>query len=208
MKVDNSKFKLIFFFTILYLLVFSIIAWQKGNSEFVYYILLMAILISIIINYYQKIPLSNWSLLGLSMMGFVHLLGGSINIGQTRLYDMWFIEGWLKYDNVVHFTNIFIATLIGYSILAPHFDYRIQRNRILLFFLLILIALGLGTLNEVIELFAVLFLNAQERVGDYLNNAFDLFFDLLGSISACLFLSLYLKRKKRSFKEDNKKIFI
>ena len=204
MGTNNSKFKIIFYFTILYLLIFSIIAWRRDNYEFVYYIFLMAVLISIVVKYYKKIPLSSLSLLGLSMIGFFHLLGGSIYIGQTRLYDIWFIESWLRYDNLMHFFSIFIATLICYSILAPHFDRKIQRYQVLLSLILVLMALGLGTLNEIAELFAVVFLNAHEKVGDYINNAVDLVFNLLGSISACLFLVIF-KKKEGGFVRETKK---
>ncbi len=43
--------------------------------------------------------------------------------------------------------------------------------------------MGLGAVAEIAELFAVLFFAAGEQVGGYLNNAFDLVFNLLGGSS-------------------------
>lgn len=59
-----------------------------------------------------------------------------------------------------------------------------------------MIASGFGAFNEVLELGAVAYLNAAKQVGDYFNNAFDLLFNMLGSIIACFFLMRYHKYKK------------
>ena len=50
------------------------------------------------------------------------------------------------------------------------------------------VALGLGALYEIIELFGVSVLGNQE-VGDYMNNALDLVFDFLGAILGGLVIS-------------------
>jgi hypothetical protein len=50
-----------------------------------------------------------------------------------------------------------------------------------------------------LEFTAVVFLGAQESVGNYLNNALDLVFNLLGSIIAVFFIFPY-HRKRQSKK--------
>ena len=50
-------------------------------------------------------------------------------------------------------------------------------------------------MNEILEFGAVLFLGAAKAVGDYYNNAWDLVFDMLGSIIACIFIYPYHKKQ-------------
>ncbi|MBT4322356.1 hypothetical protein HOD53_04225, partial [Candidatus Woesearchaeota archaeon] len=68
-----------------------------------------------------------------------------------------------------------------------------DQNKLLFLFTLILITSGLGAVYEIIELFAVYFLNASEAVGTYYNNALDLIFNLIGS----LFAAIWLIRKNK-----------
>jgi uncharacterized membrane protein YjdF len=57
------------------------------------------------------------------------------------------------------------------------------------------IALGIGSLNEILELGAVVLLGAQEIVGDYFNNAMDLVFNQIGSVTAVFFIHHSNKKK-------------
>lgn len=74
-------------------------------------------------------------------------------------------------------------------------DLKIKHHPALFSLLLILIALGIGALNEILEFGAVVFLDAQEAVGDYFNNAADLVFNLIGSVIAVIFIHPYHKKR-------------
>jgi flagellar biosynthesis protein FlhB len=50
--------------------------------------------------------------------------------------------------------------------------------------------LGVGLINEIVELTAVVYLNAQEGVGDYLNNAIDLVYNSIGVIVTVVILDI------------------
>jgi uncharacterized membrane protein YjdF len=121
----------------------------------------------------------------------MNVAGGNAYIHGTRLYDLWIIEGILKYDNIMHALSIFIATFVAYNIISPHLDLKTKHHPILFSLLLILIALGIGAVNEILEFMAVILLGAQEGVGGYLNNAWDLVFNLLGSIIAVFLIFPY-----------------
>jgi hypothetical protein len=56
--------------------------------------------------------------------------------------------------------------------------------------------MGLGAFNKVIELGAVIFLGASGQVGDYLNNAIDLMYNLGGAVLACFYLMKHNLNKK------------
>lgn len=188
---EKTELKIMLFFTIYYLLLFTILAIIKHNYEFLFYTFFMSIMIIMVVLYHKKIHLSFYLMVGLTLMGALHIYGGNIYINSIRLYDYWLIDGIFKYDNLVHTIGIAIATIVAYNILNPHLDEKLKHNRILLSLILILIAMGIGAMNEIIELLAVVFLNASSQVGDYMNNALDLVFNMIGSMLACLFLSHY-----------------
>ncbi|MCK4589320.1 MAG: DUF2238 domain-containing protein [Nanoarchaeota archaeon] len=190
----ETELKLMLYFTVGYLLFFTIISVLKQNYEFLYYAMIMTVLILIAIFYHKKLHLPNYILGGLSLVGVLHLMGGFLFIGSTRLYDFWLIPGIFKYDNLVHLVGIFVVTILAYNLLYPHLDKKIKHNKFLLSLLLVLIALGVGAFNEILELVVVVFLPAAHGIGGYFNNVLDLLFGLLGSIFAAL-LIVYWKKK-------------
>jgi uncharacterized membrane protein YjdF len=125
----------------------------------------------------------------MAAVGVMHLLGGLLNLGGTRLYDIYFIEGFFKYDNLMHTAMALVATIIGYNMLKPHLDHKTKHNKFVLSLILIAIAMGLGAFIEILEFTTVIFLGAAETVGGYFNNAIDLVFNLIGAIGALLFIN-------------------
>ena len=194
---EKTELKIMFWFTIIYLTIFTLLAIFKKNYEFLYYTFVLSALILIIILYHKKLHLTNHIIAGLIILGILHILGGNIHILNTRLYDLWLIPpNILKYDNFVHTFGGFIATIVSYSFIRPHLDNKIKNNYLLTFIIITSIAMGIGAFNEIIELCAVLFFEATKQVGDYMNNALDLVFNLLGSIIACMYILKYHMRGK------------
>jgi hypothetical protein len=192
----KTELKVLLYFTILYLAVFSVIALIKANYEFFYYIVLMSILIFFIVKFHKKFHLPIPVMTGLTIVGAMHIFGGQLHFNNIRLYDIWIIPSIFKYDNLIHLIAIFISTLVIYSLLYPHLDKKLEHNRWSLSLILILIAMGLGAFNKVIELGAVIFLGASGQVGDYLNNAIDLMYNLGGAVLACFYLMKHKLNKK------------
>lgn len=192
----KKESRLILIFTVAYFVFFTLMSVIWKNYEFLYYIGVMSLLLILIVLYYKKLHLSPIILWSLSILGLMNVAGGNVNIYGTRLYDFWIIEGILKYDNIMHALSIFIATFVAYNIISPHLDLKTKHHPILFSLLLILIALGIGSLNEISEFIAVVFLGAQEEVGDYFNNALDLVFNLLGSIIAVFFIFPYHSKRQ------------
>jgi uncharacterized membrane protein YjdF len=112
-----------------------------------------------------------------------HLFGGAVFIDGVRLYDVSF---WLKYDQYVHFYGGLVAALGMYHLLGPQFNKKFLNNSYIVYPVIVLIALGIGGVNELIELFAVIFMDASAGVGDYMNNALDNFFNFLGALVALI----------------------
>ena len=143
-------------------------------------------------------------MIGLSLAQLIHVLGGNLYVGSTRLYDYWIIDGLIRYDNVVHLFTSIILTFVVYDMLKNYLHEKMHYSRTILILLLVLIVSGIGAFNEIMELGAVLFFHAQDRVGDYLNNAFDLVFNLIGVLVGSLIL-VNRKDYKNNYSKNKKK---
>ncbi|MBN1778868.1 MAG: DUF2238 domain-containing protein, partial [Candidatus Buchananbacteria bacterium] len=192
----KNKNYLIIFFTIGYLVAFALEAFGRGNWEFVYYIVMMTVLIYIIVSINKRLHLAFFIIWNLSFLGFLHLLGGNFYLHGIRLYDYYFIPDILRYDNIVHTYGTFIATVALYSLLSPYISKNLKKHYPIFAIVLVLMAIGIGVLNELVEFFAVVFLNAAEQVGGYYNNALDLLFNTIGSILGTIFIYFYHERPK------------
>lgn len=205
----KRKNGLILVFTLVYLVGFTIIAFIRTNFEFLYYTFSIVIIIFIVIKITKRLYLDFFILFNLSILGFLHLLGGNFYLNDLRLYDFYLIPGIFRYDNFVHIYATFIATLALYSLLSDFIDERVRQRYLIFALILILMGMGLGVIVELVELGAVLFLNAGQQVGNYYNNAFDLFFNTIGASLAMVVVYFYRERSRfmekinEKFKENN-----
>lgn len=189
---------LVLIFTLGYLLLFTTIAFYQNNYEFLFYSLIISLLIVFILNLHNRFFLPLPIVIGLSLGGLFHVLGGTLIIDGVRLYDVYLIGQIFRYDNFVHVFNSFVATLITYNLLSRQFVSRHHQESILLPIVLILFVAGLGTVNELVEFGAVIFLDAAETVGGYYNTSLDLVFNFVGAICASVLIQQYHKRRLRS----------
>ena len=183
-------------FTLSYLAVFSIISITKQDYTFLFSAGLMILLMLVGLRLDKKFNFPRLIIIGATVLAALHIFASYIHIDGVKLYDLWLIEGHLKFDNIIHFVASFVAIGFIYSLISPYLNEKIKHKKLLLASILILAAMGAGTINEIVELNAVLFLGMQNTIGDYLNNAFDLVFNFFGAFAACL-LVLYYKNKKQ-----------
>lgn len=187
------KFNLINLFIAFYLVFFTILAYRRGDLEFIYYGIILILLLVFIQFYREKLRLSIPLAIGLAIYGLMHVLGGNIYWHGVRLYDYQFF--FFKYDNLVHALSMFLITIVAYNLLVLHLDQHVKRRIIPLALIIILISLGVGSLAENVELLGVIYFNASEKVGDYFNNAYDLVYNALGSVlAAVLILTAHYKK--------------
>ncbi len=192
---SKLEINLLLVFSFLYVAFFLLNAVLHGNFEFFYYAIIVVALILFVNINYEKFHLSKSVLFGLALLGFFHLLGGSWYLGGIRLYDHYF---WIfKYDNFVHFFGGFVMLLISYSILSPYFKIIKNKKPFAFAFILVIFTLGAGAVIELVELLAVIFMNAGPQVGDYMNNAFDIVFNLLGATAASFVAYFYRKKETK-----------
>lgn len=195
--MDKEKeLKLILVFTWIYLIFFILLAVVRKNYEFVFYIAVICLLTITTILHHKELHLKPTIVGGLSVIGLMHLAGGNLHFNGIRLYDIYLFQSFIRYDQIVHTLGFFVATFVSYSLIRPYLDTRMKHHPLVLSIILILTASGFGAINEVLEFAAVIFLGAAQAVGDYYNNAWDLVFNMLGAIAACIFIHPYHKRTR------------
>jgi len=176
------------------ILVFGSIAISRKNYEFVAYIGVIIFFFILILATNKKHDLSNGILWGLTTWALMHMVGGLIIVKEQVVYKLTLINlietsnfVILRYDQFVHLIGFGVATLIAYSLLKPYLNKKV--NMKVLSILIVLLGMGVGALNEIIEFFAVLAL-PETGVGGYYNTMFDMVFNTLGAILAVIWINI------------------
>lgn len=198
LKEEKNKLIILLIFTLCYLTIFTIHAIIKQNYEFIFYTIFMLAVIYFIRIYYHELRLTTPILILLSFQGALHLMGGNIYISGVRLYDTYIYPKFFRYDNFIHIIGSFNAAIISYNFLRPYIENAKIKNKTVTLIIIVLIALGFGVINEILELFAVVCFDASNQVGDYMNNALDLLFNLIGAAIAAFYIRTYLIQKEKS----------
>lgn len=179
--------------------VFTFYYLSTKNYEFLWYVAILVFFLGLILLTLKRTHFDAVALGGLSLWGFLHMLGGGLRVGDGVLYKFIIFDlvgsgesQILKFDQLVHFFGFGVATIVFYQLLRPHLGALI--NRRVIYFLLTLGGMGFGALNEVIEFAAVVFFG-QTGVGGYWNTALDLVFNLLGAVAAVIFIHFRHFRK-------------
>ncbi len=193
-----------------YIPVFTWMAFRGQDYEFVLYGLVVVLIGLWVVLKQRSVGLPLRDLWGLAIWGLLHMAGGNVMVGGTKLYDTTLIPlvgppyGVLGYDHVVHFFGFGVATCVCFDLLrrylAEHGDDSVERlgggyedgkqGRTLNATLCVLVALmglGVGTVNELLE-FVVVVTLPETGVGGYENTLLDMVFNLLGAIAAILHL--------------------
>jgi hypothetical protein len=180
-------------FTLAYILVSAYIFIRRGDSEFIYYVAGMVLLILLLIYTGGKFEYPDYVLWGLSVWGLLHILGGSLSInrGQTVLYDLIIVRlssrlPILRYDQLVHVFGFFFMTLLMWAVLRPLLKPNKGRWAGILI-IVVLAGLGTGAMGEILEFLATVVF-PKTLVGDYVNNSLDLVSDLIGALLAASFI--------------------
>ncbi|SEO02370.1 Predicted membrane protein [Salinihabitans flavidus] len=176
-------------FTAGYVLVFTAWFLIRGNHEFVVYVITMLVLITLIGRSLRSAEYPVAMLWALSAWGLLHMAGGGVPVGGSVLYSLQILpitpaDGemrLLKYDQIVHAYGFGVTAWLLWHLLRRHFPMLMDTKTSL--FYPALAAMGLGTVNEIIEFMAVLSVS-ETNVGGYLNTALDLVFNALGAVIA------------------------
>lgn len=175
-------------------------AWLSGNSEFLFYIVVMLLLMAVVGAVHLRVGLSTGALACLSLWGMLHMAGGLVPVpegwpinGEIRvLYSLWIIEGNLKYDQLVHAFGFGVTTWVVWQCLRA--NTHAPRPTFGLMVACAAAGMGFGALNEVVEFIATLLI-PETNVGGYTNTGWDLVANATGATTAAVILWVHGRRK-------------
>lgn len=143
---------------------------------------------------YKKFPLTTLLYWCIFLHGLILILGGAYTYARVPVGFMvqdWFELSRNPYDKLGHFFQGFAPALIAREILIRH---QIVKGAKMLAFIIVCIVLAISATYELIEWAAALIMGqgADEFLGtqgDQWDTQSDMFFALIGAISALLLLS-------------------
>lgn len=192
-------------FTAAYMLAAVAGAMVQGNSEFIFYIVVMLVLIAVMSLVHVRVGLSGGLLWCLTAWGLAHMAGGLVPLPQgwpyngdhAVLYSGWLIPQKLKYDQVVHAYGFGVTTWLCWhslrSAMLKGFKIEVRPTTGMLL-LCAAAGVGFGALNEVVEFIAVLTI-PNTNVGGYENTGWDLVANLVGASVAAVIIRLASGRR-------------
>lgn len=187
---------------------FGIVFLLRKNFEFVIYVGVTVVCLTIIGLSLFRVRYSIATLLGLTCWSFLHMAGGSIFINGVLLYEIILVPlsqkyPILRYDQVVHAWGFAVATLMMFDLLMPLLKENLQ-HFVALSVVVVMAGLGVGAFNEIVEALVAATV-PESGVGDYVNTALDLIADLIGALLAFVFIKWrYLKCGNRRYNPMNR----
>ena len=189
----DTQAKLIAAFNATYITFFGLYAVLQGNFEFLFYVSIVVAIFALLLMKYKKLGLQYDVLWGLSIWGFIHMMGGNLLINGSVLYNLVLIpiitlqEGAsiFKYDQLVHLFGFGVTTVLSWQLLKPYVKEGF--NPITIGILVVMAGSGFGAINEVIEFIATISL-PETNVGGYYNTSLDMVFNLLGGLLALVYI--------------------
>jgi len=167
------------------LLGFTVYSAISGNSEFLFYAGTLVIIAAVVFAVDRVVHLSLLAIYGLLIWAILHLAGGNISAGEAGVLYNFRPAPWLpRYDQAVHAFGFGIATLVCWECLRYAIEKRsgsTPKPTLGLLSACILMGMGLGAVNEVIEFVAVLTM-PETNVGGYTNTGWDLVSNLAGAL--------------------------
>ena len=178
----------------LMVVIFAFVFLADKNSEFIYYLILILAMISLVFYSMKKIKYTYGLLWWLSLWGSMHFAGGGISLKGQRLYDLILIpitNDVFRYDQLVHIIGFGACTLLMYQIIRASLNYPIK-DWFGVGVVVVMAGLGIGAVNEIIEFIAAASLPNTNN-GGYLNTSLDLVADLIGGL--LFFTYIYFKNR-------------
>lgn len=187
MQLMWKRFRGLIIFTSLYILGAAAFYLSKGNWEFIAYVGVTIAIAFLLLSTIEESHLDGFVLWGLSIWGFLHMLGGILPVGDGILYSWRIVPIFdhggdfyvLKMDQVIHFYGFAVAAIAVHELIASR--ARKGVHPAMFVFFAWAGSMGLGALNEVVEFLAYVSLD-DTGVGDHYNTGLDLIFNLLGAL--------------------------
>ncbi|RZG65134.1 DUF2238 domain-containing protein [Acinetobacter junii] len=194
--------KLVLLFAMLFLVLSLIISGSNpfDRGTWLMEVLPVLIVVPLLIHTYKRFPLTNLLYILIFIHCMVLIVGGTYTYARVPLgFEMaeWFGLDRNPYDKIGHFMQGFVPAIAAREILLRN---DILKHGKMLIFIVISIVLAISASYELIEWAAALALGegAEEFLGTQgyeWDTQSDMFFALIGSVSALLLLSKWHDRQ-------------
>lgn len=194
--------KLVLLFAMLFLVLSLIISGSDPFERGTWFmeVLPVLIVVPLLIHTYKRFPLTNLLYILIFIHCMVLIVGGTYTYARVPLgFEMaeWFGLDRNPYDKIGHFMQGFVPAIAAREILLTN---DILKHGKMLIFIVISIVLAISASYELIEWAAALALGegAEEFLGTQgyeWDTQSDMFFALIGSVSALLLLSKWHDRQ-------------
>ena len=129
-----------------------------------------------------RVGLSTPTIWGLVVFALGHLAGGMVPVGDGVLYQLWLVDGVLRYDNVQHAVGFGVVGRAVWETLQHRLAPAERDRPAVALWIVVLGAAAAGAVNEIVEYLLTLVL-PEHQVGGYDNTARDLIANLLGGLA-------------------------
>ena len=196
MYLKKNQIPIFIIFTA-FLLFYAIHFYRTSNVEFLIYVGVVVFFFLLILLTNRRVKYPSPILGGLAIWAFLHLSGGGIYLGETRLYELMLVPlsqnyPIFRYDQLVHIIGFGVTTLVVFHILKPLLKPNLKRWTALSI-VVVMAGFGFGALNEVVEFMATIFAS-RTGVGGYINTSLDLVSNLIGAVLAMVYIRFREKR--------------
>ncbi len=174
-------------FVLAFMSVTSIMAFNQGNTEFLFYSGSLLVIIFILVKLHNRVNFTRSALWLLTIWGFLHMIGGTVPIspefvpdeGSAVLYSFRLRPDLPRYDQIIHAFGFFSATVACWEIVRVLLN---AKRGMALSIIAAIMGMGLGALNEVLEFIATRL--TETNVGGYTNTGWDLVSNTIGTVCA------------------------
>jgi len=178
-------------FTLAAVVLYSAYFITSQNYEFMAYIAVIVFFGGLVLLTDKRVKYPTLLLWGLSTWALVHMSGGGLYIGETRLYEFMIVtlsEEYqiFRYDQFAHIYGFAVGTFLMWHLLKPLLKGTPKRWTAISI-VIVMAGLGLGAFNEIEEFLITTFV-PNTGVGGYINNSVDLVADLIGAMIAMVII--------------------
>ncbi len=181
------RYRFIAPFVLAYMAIGVVLSLRAGNTEFLFYGVVMALLIAFVIAVDARVRFPQWVLWMLAIWGMMHMFGGTMPIpasvtepGKSSVLYNFRPAPWVpKYDQWTHAFGFCVATIASWFAIQKAARCAL-RPTIGPLTGAALMGMGLGAFNEVVE-FAATLLIPNTNVGGYENTGWDLVSNMVGA---------------------------
>ena len=153
-----------------------------GQDNWPVYAVVVLVGAAVVTRIHVRVGLSTVTIWGLVAFALGHLAGGMVPVGDGVLYQLWLVDGVLRYDNLQHAVGFGFVGRATWETLQHRLAPPERDRPSIAMWIVVLAAAAAGAVNEIVE-YALTLVLPEHQVGGYDNTARDLIANLVGGLA-------------------------